>query len=147
MQGVDRRQFLKIAGLGGVVFASGLGCASTRSGMGYEAAQDEFCFVQLSDTHWGFKGAPNPDAEGTLPKAIAAVNALDPQPDFIVFTGDLTHTTDDPAERRKRMAQFRDLIGGLRTRQIRLMPGEHDASLDNGGAFQEVFGAAAYSFG
>ena len=146
MQGVDRRQFLKIAGLGGVVFASGLGCASTKSDMAYGAGQDEFFFVQLSDTHWGFKGAPNPDAEGTLPKAIAAVNALDPQPDFIVFTGDLTHTTDDPAERRRRMAKFKELIGGLKTQRIRLMPGEHDASLDNGAAFKEFFGATHYSF-
>ena len=142
MQGIDRRQFLKIAGLGGVVFASGL----ARAAGTYAASQDEFFFVQLSDTHWGFKGAPNPDAEGTLPKAIAAVNALDPQPDFIVFTGDLTHTTDDPAERRRRMAQFRDLISGLRTRNIRLMPGEHDAALDRGEAFKEFFGATHYSF-
>src|SRR5436853_7653700 len=119
---LDRREFLKIAGMGGVVFASGLaGCATPGA-----ASQDDFYFVQLSDTHWGFKGAPNPDAEGTLPKAIAAVNALDPQPDFIVFTGDLTHTTDDPAERRKRMAQFKEHIAKLKTQRIRLMPGEHD---------------------
>jgi 3',5'-cyclic AMP phosphodiesterase CpdA len=141
MQGIDRRQFLKLAGLGGLVFASGL-----ARGADYSSAQDEFFFVQLSDTHWGFQGAPNPDAAGTLPKAIAAVNALDPQPDFIVFTGDLTHTTDDPAERRKRMGQFKQLVSGLRTQQIRLMPGEHDAALDNGEAFKEFFGATHYSF-
>src|SRR6266850_705252 len=142
MQAVDRRQFLKIAGLGGVVFASGL----ARGAGPYGAAQDEFFFVQLSDTHWGFQGAPNPDAAGTLPKAIAAVNALDPQPDFIVFTGDLTHTTDDPAERRRRMAQFKEMIGGLKTQRIRLLAGEHDASLDNGAAFREFFGPTNYSF-
>ena len=139
---VDRRQFLQLAGLGGIVFASGL----ARGADGYAAAQDEFFFVQLSDTHWGFQGPPNPDAAGTLPKAIAAVNALEPQPDFIVFTGDLTHTTDDPDERRRRLAQFRELIGGLKTRQIRLMPGEHDASLDGGAAFKEFFGPTHYSF-
>src|SRR5882672_12911171 len=96
-ESIDRREFLKLAGLGGAVFASGLpGCA----GMG-GAKQDDFYFVQLSDTHWGFKGpALNPDAEGTLQKAVAAVNALSFEPDFIVFTGDLTHTTDDPKERR-----------------------------------------------
>src|SRR3981189_1199404 len=104
MQGVDRRQFLKIAGLGGVVFASGL----ARGAEPYGAAQDEVFFVQLSDTHWGFQGAPNPDAAGTLPKAIAAVNALNPQPDFIVFTGDLTHTPADPAERRRRVPQVKE---------------------------------------
>src|SRR5258706_2768896 len=146
MQPVDRRQFLKIAGLGGVVFASGLGCASTKSGMGYEAAQDEFFFVQLSDTHWGFKGAPNPDAHVTLPKAVAAVNALDPQPDFIVFTGDLTHTTDDPAERRRRLAEFKKITADLKSTNLRFMPGEHDASLDRGEAYREFFGAPYYSF-
>jgi len=142
MQGIDRRQFLKVAGLGGLVFASGL----ARGAETYASGADEFFFVQLSDTHWGFQGAPNPDAAGTLPKAIAAVNALDPQPDFIVFTGDLTHTTDDGAERRRRLTQFKELISGLRTKEIRLMPGEHDASLDNGEAYRELFGPTHYSF-
>src|SRR5204863_8542268 len=114
MPGIDRRQFLKLAGLGGVAFASGL----ARSADNYAAAQDEFFFVQLSDTHWGFQGAPNPDAAGTLPKAIASVNALDPQPDFIVFTGDLTHTTDDGHERRRRLTQVKEHTGRLRTRAI-----------------------------
>ena len=139
---VDRRQFLKLAGLGGVVFASGL----ARGADPYAAAQDDFFFVQLSDTHIGFQGPPNPDALGTLPKAIAAVNALDTQPDFIVFTGDLTHTTDDPKERRRRLAQFKDMIGALKNRNLRFMPGEHDASLDRGEAFREFFGDTHYAF-
>ncbi len=142
MQGIDRRNFLKIAGFGGVVFASGLGCAS-RAG---QSGADEFYFVQLSDTHWGFKGAPNPDAHVTLPKAVAAVNALDPQPDFIVFTGDLTHTTDDPAERRRRLAEFKKITADLKSTNLRFMPGEHDASLDRGEAYREFFGAPYYSF-
>src|SRR6266702_2637362 len=89
---IDRRQFLKLAGLGGVVFASGL---ARNVGA---AVADDFYFVQLSDTHWGFEGPPNPDAKGTLKKAVAAVNSMSEQPDFIVFTGDLTHITDDPKE-------------------------------------------------
>ena len=98
---LDRRDFLKLTGLGGIVFASGLaGLASSTS---QAAEQDDFYFVQLSDTHWGFDGkAINPDAHGTLQKAVAAVNSLNVQPDFVMFTGDLTHTTDDPKERRKR---------------------------------------------
>jgi len=96
---INRRDFLKLAGLGsvGVVFASAL------PGMASAHDDDEFFFLQLSDTHWGFEGAPNPDARGTLPKTIQAVNSLEQQPDFIIFTGDLTHTTDNPVERRKRM--------------------------------------------
>ena len=150
---VDRRQFLKLAGLGGAVFASGLGCASrpmmggSAAGAAYPSAQDDFFFVQLSDTHWGFQGpAVNPDAAGTLPKAVAAVNALETQPDFIVFTGDLTHTTDNPLERRRRLAGFRDIVKGLKNQNIRFMPGEHDASLDNGEAFKEFFGPTRYTF-
>ena len=142
-QAIDRRDFLKLAGLGGAVFVSGLaGCA----GMG-SAKQEDFYFVQLSDTHWGFKGpALNPDADGTLQKVVAAVNALAFEPDFIVFTGDLTHTTDDPKERRRRLAEFRDIVGALKNRNVRFMPGEHDASLDNGQAWKEFFGPSYYSF-
>ena len=139
---IDRRSFLRIAGAGGAVFASRL----ARGADPYATSQDEFFFVQLSDTHWGFQGAANPDALVTLPKAIAAVNALDPQPDFIVFTGDLTHTTDDPAERRRRLAGFKQNISRLKVREIRLMPGEHDASLDRGEAYKEFFGPTHYAF-
>ena len=141
---INRRDFLRLTGLGGVVFASGLyGCASsTMRGSG----QDDFFFVQLSDTHWGFEGAPNPDARGTLKKAITAVNALAQQPDFIVFTGDLTHTTDNPQERRRRLSEFRDIVADLKVKQVHFMPGEHDASLDHGAAYQEFFGDTHYTF-
>jgi 3',5'-cyclic AMP phosphodiesterase CpdA len=139
MSRFDRRQFLQLAGVGGAVFASGLAGAA-------RAAGDDFFFVQLSDTHWGFEGEVNPDAKGTLPKAIAAVNALAQAPDFVIFTGDLTHTTDDAKERRQRMAQFRDIVAGLKVKTVRFIPGEHDASLDRGKAFTEFFGATNYSF-
>jgi hypothetical protein len=135
-----RRDILRLAGAaGGAVFASAL--------PGWAAGRDEeFVFVQLSDAHWGFEGAPNPDARGTLPKAVAAVNALPTPPDFIMFTGDLTHTTDDPNERRRRMREFRDLIAPLRAGKVWLMPGEHDASLDAGAAYRELFGPTHYTF-
>jgi hypothetical protein len=138
----DRRQFLQLAGLGGAVFASGLaGCAA-----GPGVAADAFYFVQLSDTHWGFEGPPNPDAKVTLRKAVAAVNGLAQPPDFVIFTGDLTHTTDDPRERRKRLGEFRDIVAELKVKTVRFMPGEHDASLDQGQAYAEFFGATHYAF-
>ncbi len=140
---IDRREFLKLAGLGGVVLVSG------ASGFARAAAADagDFYFVQLSDLHWGFEGpAQNPDATGTLKKAIAAVNALKEPPDFIVFTGDLTHTTEDGKARRKRMDEVKSIIGELKVKDIKFMPGEHDASLDHGKAFQEFFGATHYTF-
>ena len=143
---IDRRKFLQLAALGGgAVFASRLAGAATQGSAG--TAYEDFYFVQLSDTHWGFNGpAINPDAMGTLPKAVAAVNALPMPPDFIMFTGDLTHTTDNPVERRKRLAEFRDIVSKLDVKQVRFMPGEHDASLDHGKAFSEFFGPTRYSF-
>jgi hypothetical protein len=140
---VDRRDFLRLSAFGGVVFASGLaGCADYGQGK-----TRDFHFVQLSDVHWGFNGpAVNPEAATTLKRAVAAVNALPSPPDFIVFTGDLTHTTDDAQERRKRMREFKAIVADLSVRQVHFMPGEHDASLDNGAAFQEFFGATRYSF-
>src|ERR1700682_2527412 len=88
----------------------------------------------------------NPDARGTLPKAIAAVNAFATPPDFIVCTGDLTHTTDDGDERRRRIREFREVAGALTNRNVRFMPGEHDAALDRGAAFREFFGDTHYTF-
>src|SRR5205823_2056223 len=58
----------------------------------------------------------------------------------------LTHTTDDPAVRRKRLAEFKKIVAELKTKNLRLMPGEHDASLDRGEAYKEFFGAPNYSF-
>jgi hypothetical protein len=138
----DRREFLRLSALGGgAVFASGLaGCA------GMAATASEFYFVQLSDTHWGYSGGSNPDAANTLKKAVASVNALAVQPDFIMFTGDLTHTTDDPRERRRRLAEFKEIVSGLKVKNVRFMPGEHDASLDLGAAYKEFFGDTFYAF-
>jgi hypothetical protein len=146
MNPFDRRQFLQLAGVGGAVFMSGLGSTARAADAMAASGYDDFYFVQLSDAHWGFEGAPNPDARGTLPKAVAAVNALTQVPDFVIFTGDLTHTTDDPKERRKRMTEVRDIVAGLKVKTVRFIPGEHDASLDNGRAFQEFFGPTHYTF-
>jgi len=142
---MDRRDFLSLTAVGGgAVFASSLaGCARPE---GAAAVDQDFYFVQLSDVHWGYQGPANPDSAVTLRKAVAAINALPVQPEFIVFTGDLTHTTDDPAERRRRMAEFKTIVADLRVRNVRFMPGEHDASLDRGEAFKEFFGDTHYAF-
>jgi 3',5'-cyclic AMP phosphodiesterase CpdA len=137
---LKRRDFLRLAAFGGAAFASAL------PGWTY-GRDDDFFFVQLSDAHWGFEGpAVNPDAKGTLPKAIAAVNALPTAPDFVIFTGDLTHTTDDTAVRHERMRQFQAIVSKLNVKPLYLMPGEHDASLDNGAAYREHFGDTHYTF-
>lgn len=145
---IDRRDFLKLAGIGGVVFVSGLGNPGhSLSAATSKENENDFFFVQLSDTHWGFTGPKvNPDSAGTLKKAVAAVNGLKEQPDFIMFTGDLTHVTDDDKERRARLAGFRDIISELKVKTIQFTPGEHDAGLDEGEAFKEFFGETHCTF-
>jgi 3',5'-cyclic AMP phosphodiesterase CpdA len=140
----DRRKFLQLtAAGGGAVFMSGLYGPARAAG---PSAFDDFYFVQLSDIHWGYTGPANPDSAVTLHKAVASVNALEHAPDFVIFTGDLTHTTNDPVERRRRLAEFRDIVSQLKVKNVKFIPGEHDASQDNGAAFQEYFGKTHYAF-
>src|SRR5262249_37362925 len=140
---INRREFLELAavagaGIAGVVFASDLRPVNAAAG---GAPESDFFFLQMSDTHWGFTGpAVNPDAAVTLEKAVATVNGLARPPDFIVFTGDLTHTTEDPQERRTRLAQFRDIVSKLKVKPVHFLAGDHDASLDHGEAYRECFG-------
>jgi len=148
----DRRELLALAALSGLGIVFGSALASPAAAQGYggapaSAAPEDFFFVQLSDTHWGFKDDKvNPDAAGTLKKVIAGVNALSRQPDFIVFTGDMIHTTDDARERRRRMAEVRDMLGALKVKEVRFAPGDHDAQKDRGEAYQEFFGKLNYTF-
>jgi Icc-related predicted phosphoesterase len=142
---IDRRDFLKLMGVGSIVLV--LEPDSITGAAPAKAGQDDFFFVQLSDTHWGFNGPSiNPDATGTLKKAISAINSMKTQPDFVIFTGDITHTTDDPKERRKRMSEARDIVSTLKVKNIKFMAGEHDAALDSGEAFQEYYGETHYAF-
>lgn len=123
-----------------------LGCVLSLAGA-QAAFSDQILFVQFSDTHWGFSDPKvNPDYAGTLKKAIAQVNALPTDPDFIVFTGDETHTTNDPAVRQQRMTEFKSIITALKAQSIRFLPGEHDAGLDGAAAYERNFGKRYYTF-
>jgi len=138
----ERRGFLKLAGLGGAVLASGLG----PWGSALAAAGQDFVFVQLTDSHWGFEGPPNPEARNTLKRAVAAVNALERQPDFVIWTGDLTHAAPDDQERHRRMSEFKTIVADLKVKDVRFIPGENDAGLDNGEMYKSLFGPGNYSF-
>jgi plastocyanin len=134
---------LKIAIISLTVMFAGIAFAAKKEGN----KKESFYFVQLSDTHWGFNDVKiNPDYAGALKKAIAMIDNMKPQPDFVVFTGDNTHTTDDPKERRKRLAEFIALTKTLKVKNIKYLPGEHDAGLDKGDAYKEVIGISDYSF-
>ncbi|HEV2331075.1 MAG TPA: metallophosphoesterase [Verrucomicrobiae bacterium] len=142
--GLDRRGFLECmawAGTGMLWSVSGGLLASallpSRSGAADAGMQkSSFSFVQISDSHIGFnKPGINTNVAGTLKEAIARINALPEQPDFILHTGDLTHLAD--ADEFDTLDQ---LLKSVKTRQIFYVPGEHDVTGDNGKLYLERFG-------
>jgi 3',5'-cyclic AMP phosphodiesterase CpdA len=109
-------------------------------------APSPFSFVQLSDTHVGFNGPPDPLGTAAFERAVNVINALDPLPELVIFTGDLTHDSEDPGEHAKRFRTFREISSRLRVKTLHHVPGEHDAALDGGTLFRENFGETHYSF-
>jgi 3',5'-cyclic AMP phosphodiesterase CpdA len=99
-----------------------------------------FSIVQLSDTHVGFKGPPDPLGTKAFERAVDTINSLDRQPDLVLFTGDLTHDSEDASEHAARMRTFRDIASRLKVKTRYHVPGEHDAALDGGTLFRDNFG-------
>src|SRR5512143_3531492 len=105
MKETDRRSFLKLAGttigigaLYHVLPTPARGLASElldhMKNMNGEKPSP-FSFVQLSDAHVGFNGPPDPLGTRAFERAVEMVNALPQQPDLVLFTGDLTHDTEE----------------------------------------------------
>jgi hypothetical protein len=141
--GVDRRGFLKCmawAGTGmlwtvsGGVLASKILSPTRTAAADTMGASNDFNFVQISDSHIGFKKPANTDVVGTLKQAIAKIQALPKPPDFILHTGDLTHLSE-PEE-------FDTLDQLLKATNIPVfyVPGEHDVISDNGKEFMARHG-------
>src|SRR5438093_9952707 len=72
---------------GGVPRALG----ATSKSIPTAAAKNALTFVQISDTHIGFRKEANRDVVGSLRRAIADINALPQTPAFVVHTGDVSH--------------------------------------------------------
>ena len=101
--GRDRREILKCmlwAGTG-VVWTVAGGVPASRLIGSAKAADASFSFVQISDSHIGFSKPANPDARSTLDAAIDKVVAMPGKPAFMIHTGDVTHTAEAAAVRRR----------------------------------------------
>jgi len=134
----SRRDFMKClawAGTGIVWSVSGgIPRAVNLGGEARAAAADGFSFVQISDTHMGFKAEANPDPNTTLQAALDKIAALPAKPAMMVHTGDVTHLSK-PAE----FDTADQLIKGAKL-DTHFVPGEHDVIGDDGKMFFERFG-------
>ena len=102
--------------------------------------------MQLSDTHVGFNGPPDPLGTQAFENAVATINGLKNRPELIIVTGDLTHDADSPDEHAKRFKLFKQISSKIGGAQIKVVPGENDAALDGGDMFREFMGPTHYSF-
>ena len=146
---IDRRGFLKcMAWAGtGVVWTIGSGVASSRAFGQQTAVTDAgFTFVQISDSHMGFNKPANADVTSTLRAAVEKINGLPVTPDFIVHTGDLTHSS-----KSGEFDTLDQVLLSAKPKQVFCVPGEHDNSVDDGRLYLSRYGkgtkgAGWYSF-
>ena len=140
MDRIDRRGFMEcMAWAGtGLVWVSTGGVLSSRviaPAAAAEATPGRFSFVQISDTHIGFKGQANGDAAATLQQLLDRVNALRPAPAFVIHTGDQTHGQKPGA-----FDTVAEILKGVKTERIFYVPGEHDVFLDGGKEYLGRYG-------
>ena len=136
--GVDRRGFLKCmawAGAGLVwTFAGGVPASHALGRAKNGNQQVDFSFIQISDSHIGFNKPANTDVTATLQAALDRISAGPDSPDFLIHTGDLTHSSK-PAE----FDTLDQVLVGTK-RQVFYVPGEHDTSVDDGKMYLDRYG-------
>ena len=136
--GIDRRGFLTCmawAGTGVIWSVSGGVPGSRAFGQTPRGAKGELSFVQISDSHMGFNRPANPDVNATLEAAITKINSVPDSPEFIIHTGDLSHTS-----KAGEFDTMDQLLKAAKPKQIFYVPGEHDVSTDDGKQYLERYG-------
>jgi predicted MPP superfamily phosphohydrolase len=100
---------------------------------------DSFRFAYISDSHLYVKNV-NDRFVTALLRAVDDVNAMDPQPDFVLYGGDLAQL-GQPEE----LELGAQILKNLKA-PVRMMVGEHDWYLDMGEKWRSLFGKPTYSF-
>ncbi|MGC2223608.1 MAG: metallophosphoesterase [Methylocella sp.] len=141
---LSRRGFLHVAGVSaGIAAAKGLIVPQSfqliEIAQAAETATPAFTIAYISDTHLYTRKANDRFVRSAV-KAVEEVNALDPQPDFVLFGGDLAQL-GRPEELDLGAQILKDLKAPLK-----MMVGEHDWFLDLGEHWRSLFGPSQYSF-
>jgi 3',5'-cyclic AMP phosphodiesterase CpdA len=136
---VKKREMLALTGKAGVAtlmaqaVGVNLGLVSVS-----DAAQTPFRFAIISDPH--LYSPVDHVFDRQLIDAVAQVNAMDPQPDFVIITGDVAHQGLND-----QMQKGKAILSKLKA-PIHSIPGEHDWYLDMGEAWRNAFGPENWSF-
>jgi len=126
---------MKWAGTGVLWSMAGGVLSSQAFGQKMTAAKGGLHFVQISDSHLGFNKPANPDVGATLQATIDKINGLPVTPDFLIHTGDLSHTS-----KAGEFDALDQILKGAKPRQFFFVPGEHDTSIDDGKLYLERYG-------
>jgi len=92
--------------------------------------------VQISDTHIGLSTAPN--ALQHLQTVVNQINAMSPQPDAVILSGDIGETTSA-------WTTAKNTLAGLKA-TVYFCPGNHDIHTTNIATYRQYFGNDYYSF-
>jgi 3',5'-cyclic AMP phosphodiesterase CpdA len=147
LRSCDRRQFLKTSlKFAGMAAAAGLIpdhtfqlVSAAHAATPGAAPEVKFRFAYISDSHMYARGKTHRFAKAAL-KAVEDINALDPQPDFVLYGGDLAQLG-----RPDELALGREILKEVKA-PLRMMVGEHDWYLDLGDEWRKHFGHDHYSF-
>jgi Icc protein len=144
LKNLDRRTFLKLS------LAAAAAAAAKGVGFNFHSFQPvrvahagvkpaEFTFAYISDSHL-YKRELNDRFVRQLLRAVDDINNLDPQPDFVLYGGDLAQL-GQPLE----LELGAQILKNLKA-PVKMMVGEHDWFLDMGEKWRTLFGEPIYSF-
>jgi Icc protein len=143
---LDRRSFLKVSAAAfGAVAAQGLVPPHSFQPISIAHAQtptgkpERFRIAYISDSHL-YDRTLNDRFINALMRAVDDVNAMDPQPDFVLYGGDLAQLGQ-----AKELELGAQILKNLKA-PMRIMVGEHDWFLDMGEKWKALFGPPNYTF-
>ena len=143
---LDRRSFIKLstAALGavaahGIVPPNSFQPVTMAYGQTAAGTANAFRIAYISDSHLYEKDL-NDRFVRALMRAVDDVNALDPQPDFVFYGGDLAQLGQP-----KELELGANILKNLKA-PLKIMVGEHDWYLDMGEKWRQLFGEPTYSW-
>jgi Icc protein len=136
---LSRRNFLKSTGT--IMAASALPLNLVEVALGQDK-NDNFTFAYISDSHINhIKGTQfTRNFDKGLQRAVVSVNFMSPQPDFVVFGGDLAQLG-----KKEEIDHGLEIMSNLRA-PVKWAIGEHDYYLDLGKYWEEKVSKLYYSF-